>query len=60
MVSCDKILSEANKHNVDVIGLSGHSILDEMIYVAQEMKRNKIIFLIIGGVTTSKIHCKIK
>ena len=36
MVSCDKILSEANKHNVDVIGLSGliTPSLDEMIYVA--------------------------
>ena len=63
MVSCDKILLEANKHNVDVIGLSGliTPSLDEMIYVAQEMQRNKMnIPLIIGGATTSKIHTAVK
>ncbi|MBT7895840.1 MAG: methionine synthase, partial [Flavobacteriales bacterium] len=56
MVSCDKILSEAIKHKVDVIGLSGliTPSLDEMIYVAQEMDRNNFnIPLIIGGATTS-------
>ncbi len=63
MVSCDKILSEAKKHNVDVIGLSGliTPSLDEMIYVAKEMQRNKMeIPLIIGGATTSKIHTAVK
>ena len=63
MVSCDKILSEATKHNVDVIGLSGliTPSLDEMIYVAKEMQRNKMkIPLIIGGATTSKIHTAVK
>lgn len=41
MVSADRILEEAIKHEVDVIGLSGlitHS-LDEMVYVASEMER---------------------
>ena len=63
MVSCDKILSEAIKHNVDVIGLSGliTPSLDEMIYVAKEMDRNDFnIPLIIGGATTSKIHTAVK
>ena len=58
MVSSDKILSEARKNKVDVIGLSGliTPSLDEMIYVAKEMQRNKMeIPLIIGGATTSKI-----
>ena len=63
MVSCDKIISEAIKHNVDVIGLSGliTPSLDEMIYVAKEMQRNKMnIPLILGGATTSKIHTAVK
>jgi len=63
MVSCDKILSEAIKHEVDVIGLSGliTPSLDEMIYVAKEMDRNNFnIPLIIGGATTSKIHTSVK
>ena len=63
MVSCDKILSEAIKHDVDVIGLSGliTPSLDEMIYVSQEMQRNNFkIPLILGGATTSKIHTAVK
>ena len=63
MVSCEKILSEAIKQKVDVIGLSGliTPSLDEMIYVAQEMQRKKMdIPLIIGGATTSKIHTAVK
>ena len=63
MVSCDKILSEAIKHNVDVIGLSGliTPSLDEMIYVAKEMQRNNLdIPLVLGGATTSKIHTAVK
>ncbi len=63
MVSCDKILSEAIKNNVDIIGLSGliTPSLDEMIYVAKEMQRNNFkIPLILGGATTSKIHTAVK
>lgn len=63
MVSCEKILSEAIKQKVDVIGLSGliTPSLDEMIYVAQEMQRKKMdIPLVIGGATTSKIHTAVK
>ena len=63
MVSSDKILSEAVKNKVDVIGLSGliTPSLDEMIYVAEEMERKKLdIPLMIGGATTSKIHTAVK
>ncbi len=63
MVSCDKILAEAIKHNVDIIGLSGliTPSLDEMVYVAKEMERQGFkIPLLIGGATTSKVHTAVK
>ena len=63
MVPSEKILSEAKKHNVDMIGLSGliTPSLDEMVYVAKEMSREKIkLPLLIGGATTSKAHTAIK
>lgn len=63
MVSCDKILEEAKKHKVDVIGLSGliTPSLDEMVHVAKEMERLKFdIPLLIGGATTSKVHTAVK
>ena len=63
MVPADKILSEAKKNNVDVIGLSGliTPSLDEMVYVAKELEREGFdIPLLIGGATTSKIHTAVK
>ncbi len=63
MVSANKILEEARKNEVDVIGLSGliTPSLDEMIDVAKEMQRNGFtIPLMIGGATTSKIHTAVK
>jgi len=63
MVTCDKILDEAVKNKVDVIGLSGliTPSLDEMVYVAKEMQnRNMKIPLVIGGATTSKVHTAVK
>ncbi|MBL7918628.1 MAG: methionine synthase, partial [Bacteroidia bacterium] len=63
MVSCDKILEEAKKNNVDVIGLSGliTPSLDEMVHVAKEMERlNFKLPLLIGGATTSKVHTAVK
>jgi 5-methyltetrahydrofolate--homocysteine methyltransferase len=63
MVSSDKILSEAKKHNVDVIGLSGliTPSLDEMVHVAKEMERLEFKTpLLIGGATTSKVHTAVK
>lgn len=63
MVSADKILEEAKKQNVDVIGLSGliTPSLDEMVHVAKEMERLGFkIPLLIGGATTSKVHTAVK
>ncbi len=63
MVSSDKILEEAKKQDVDVIGLSGliTPSLDEMVHVAKEMERLGFkIPLLIGGATTSKVHTAVK
>ena len=63
MISCEKILEEAVKHDVDMIGLSGliTPSLDEMIYVAKEMQRTGMkIPLLIGGATTSDKHTAVK
>jgi 5-methyltetrahydrofolate--homocysteine methyltransferase len=63
MVPADKILSEAIKHNVDIIGLSGliTPSLDEMVHIGREMKRrNMDIPLLIGGATTSRMHTAVK
>ena len=63
MVSADKILAEAQKQEVDIIGLSGliTPSLDEMVYIAKEMKRRGMsIPLILGGATTSRMHTAVK
>lgn len=63
MVPTEKILEEAKKHDVDIIGLSGliTPSLEEMVTVASEMKRlNMDLPLILGGATTSKIHTAVK
>ena len=63
MVPPEKIIDEALKNNVDVIGLSGliTPSLDEMVYLAKELKKQKInIPLLIGGATTSKAHTAVK
>ncbi len=63
MVPCEKILEEAKKHNVDVIGLSGliTPSLDEMVHVAKEMERLGFkVPLLIGGATTSRVHTAVK
>lgn len=63
MVPTEKILDEAEKHNVDVIGLSGliTPSLDEMVGVAKAMKKRGMdLPLIVGGATTSKIHTAVK
>ena len=63
MVSCDKILEAVQKHNADILGLSGliTPSLDEMIHNAQEMKKAGLkIPLLIGGATTGKDHTAIK
>lgn len=63
MCPCDTILDTAEKEKVDVIGLAGliTPSLDEMITVAKEMNRRKMnIPLLLGGATTSKLHCAVK
>lgn len=63
MVRAERILEEAKKHEVDIIGLSGliTPSLDEMVYVAKEMERQGFtIPLLIGGATTSKTHTAVK
>jgi 5-methyltetrahydrofolate--homocysteine methyltransferase len=63
MVPAERILDEAVKQEVDIIGLSGliTPSLDEMVYVAKEMeKRNMKIPLLIGGATTSRVHTAVK
>ncbi|HEX4180192.1 MAG TPA: methionine synthase [Caulobacteraceae bacterium] len=63
MVPADRILDEAEKHKVDIVGLSGliTPSLDEMVFVAGEMERRGFsIPLLIGGATTSKTHTAVK
>ncbi len=63
MVPLEKIVQKAIEEDVDVIGLSGliTPSLDEMIYVAQELERQKLnIPLMIGGATTSRAHTAVK
>ncbi len=63
MVSCAKIIEEARKQNVDIIGLSGliTPSLDEMMHNAKELEREGFkVALLIGGATTSKMHTAIK
>ncbi|MEO8584176.1 MAG: methionine synthase [Flavitalea sp.] len=63
MVPADKILDTAEREKVDIIGLSGliTPSLDEMVNVANEMKRrNMMLPLMIGGATTSRMHTAVK
>ena len=63
MVPAFKIIEEAKKNKVDIIGLSGliTPSLDEMIDVAREMEKNNVhVPLLIGGATTSRVHTAVK
>ena len=63
MVPADKILDEAIKEDVDLIGLSGliTPSLDEMVSVAEAMQKRKMeLPLLIGGATTSRAHTALK
>jgi len=63
MVPPDKILDEAIKEDVDLIGLSGliTPSLDEMVTVASAMKKRGMdLPLLIGGATTSRAHTALK
>ncbi|MEO5897822.1 MAG: methionine synthase [Vicinamibacterales bacterium] len=63
MVPAAKILDEAVRQKVDIIGLSGliTPSLDEMVFVAREMERRGFRMpLLIGGATTSPQHTAVK
>ncbi|MBY8827268.1 methionine synthase [Hephaestia mangrovi] len=63
MVPWSDILKSANDNDADMIGLSGliTPSLDEMVTVAEEMKRGGLTMpLLIGGATTSKVHTALK
>ncbi|MGD2053379.1 MAG: methionine synthase, partial [Gammaproteobacteria bacterium] len=63
MVPAETILHEAEKHQVDIIGLSGliTPSLEEMAHMAAEMERlGHDMPLLIGGATTSRIHTAVK
>ena len=63
MIPAEKILEIARDEKADVLGLSGliTPSLEEMVYVAKEMKRLDFnIPLLIGGATTSPIHTAVK
>lgn len=63
MVPAAKILETAREEKADIIGLSGliTPSLDEMVFVASEMKRQGFdIPLMIGGATTSRAHTAVK
>src|SRR5206468_10162683 len=63
MVPAARILDTAIAEKADAIGLSGliTPSLDEMVFVAKEMKRRGIrLPLLIGGATTSRQHTAVK
>lgn len=63
MVPPEKIIQKAKEEQVDIIGLSGliTPSLDEMVFLAKEMERQKFeVPLLIGGATTSKAHTAVK
>lgn len=63
MVPHERIVSEAQKNNVDIIVLSGliTPSLDEMVNVVKELEAQKLdIPVMIAGATTSPLHTAIK
>jgi 5-methyltetrahydrofolate--homocysteine methyltransferase len=63
MVPAAKILDTAIAEGADAVGLSGliTPSLDEMVAVAEEMKRRGLTLpLLIGGATTSKQHTAVR
>ncbi len=63
MVPAEKILETVENEKADIVGLSGliTPSLEEMVFVAQEMKRkNMKVPLLIGGATTSPVHTAVK
>ena len=63
MIDCEKIMTAANEHGADIVGMSGliTPSLDEMIHNAKEFEsKGYKVPLLIGGATTSRAHTAIK
>lgn len=64
MVNCSDILKAASKEKADIVALSGliTPSLEEMITVAEQMEKSgeHLAAIMIGGVTTSKLHTALK
>ena len=63
MVPTEKIIETALAEKVDVIGLSGliTPSLEEMVNFAKVMKERGLdLPIMVGGATTSKLHCAVK
>ena len=64
MVNCSDILKAATKEKADIVALSGliTPSLDEMITVAEQLEKSgeHLAAIMIGGVTTSKLHTALK
>ncbi len=63
MVHADVILDQAQKLNVDIVGLSGliTPSLEQMALIATEMERRGMTMpLLVGGATTSLVHTAVK
>ena len=63
MVPAERIVEEAIRQKVDIIGLSGliTPSLEEMVHVASELRKAGLdIPIMIGGATTSKLHTALK
>ncbi|RAK67935.1 methionine synthase [Hymenobacter edaphi] len=63
MVPLEKIVSEAERLQADIVGLSGliTPSLDEMVYVAQALEKRRLrVPLLIGGATTSRLHTAVR
>jgi 5-methyltetrahydrofolate--homocysteine methyltransferase len=63
MVAANEIVAAADRHQVDIIGLSGLITprLHEMAHVAAELERaGSTRPLLIGGATTSKMHTSVR
>ncbi len=63
MVPAEKILEQAEHHQVDIIGLSGliTPSLKQMEHVAGTMQRLGLKYpLLVGGATTSKLHTALR
>lgn len=63
MVPAEQIVKKVQEEHADMVGLSGliTPSLDEMVHVAEELKRAGLdVPILIGGATTSELHVALK